>query len=192
MSLTTQPKVKSQTTPNLKHIKGKTMYIATRRAAMLGGSSLLFGCSFFTPTSTTIGGTPVSMAQAYADDLADALSSGADIYLASTTPTVSQKAAVTQAKADIQAAKVRLDAALASVVTTVPQTALDTVKLIIVDARKLAPIVSPFLGPAAMYIDLALGVLQTFADSLPPPPVAPAVPPAALREKAAAYRRGNK
>jgi hypothetical protein len=169
------------------------MYVATRRAAMLGGSSLLFGCSFFTPTSTTIGGTPVSMAQAYADDLADALSSGADIYLASQSgATVSQKAAVIQAKADIQAAKGRLDAALASVVTTVPQTALDTVRLIIVDARKLAPIVSPFLGPAAMYIDLALGVLQTFADSLPPPPVAPVVPPAALREKAAAYRRGAK
>jgi hypothetical protein len=167
------------------------MYIVTRRAAVLGGSSMLFGCSFFTPTTPTIGGTPVSMAQAYADDLADALSSGADVYLASTTPTVSQKAAVTQAKADIQAAKMRLDAALASVVTTVPQTALDTVRLIVVDAQKLVPLVSPLLGPAALYVNLAIGVLQAFVDSLPPPPTAPAVPPAALREKAAAYRRGR-
>jgi hypothetical protein len=161
---------------------------------MLGGSSLLFGCNFFTPT-TTIGGTPVSMAQAYADDLADALSAAADTYLASTTPPVptdAQKAAVTQEKTDIQAAKVQLDAALSSIVTTVPTTALDTVKLIIVDGKKLIPLVSSYLGDAALYVDLAFGVLQTFVDSIPPPPDAPPVPPAALHKKAVAYRRGAK
>lgn len=163
------------------------MYISTRRAALLGSAaSLLFGCS-----NGTIGGTPIPMAKAYADDLADALSAGADTYLARTTPpvpTASEKAAVLKAKDDIQQAKAALDAALTT--TTVPQNTRDIVKQVIADAHNIAPYVAPLLGPAALYIDLALGVLQSFADSLPPPPTAPQTPPAALAEKAKAYRRG--
>lgn len=166
------------------------MYIPSRRLVLFGGTtSLLFGCA----GGQTIGGVPIPMVKAYADDLADALSAGADIYLNSTTPPVpteSQKAAVARAKADIQSAKTALDSVLVPTTTTVPLSARDTVKLIILDAEKLQPFVAPLLGTAGVYIPLALSVLQAFVDSLPPPPTTPPTPPAPLAEKAKSFRRG--
>lgn len=138
---------------------------------------------------------PLTMIKAYGDDLADALSAGADAYLNATTapvPTDAQKATVSKAKADIQSGKHALDLVLTSVTDNkAPPSAINIAKLIIADAQSLEPYVLPLLGAAGLYVPLALGVVQAFVDSLPPPPDTPPTPPAAFAEKARSYRRSH-
>lgn len=128
--------------------------------------------------------TSLALAKTYGDDLANALSAAAQAYLAGTpAPSPAQAALVSTAVSDLQTARAALDAA------TVPANAVQAADEVIAVARKLSPIVSPYLGPAAPYLPLALGVLQAFVDSLPPPPATPAVPPAGLHIMAAKYHR---
>lgn len=162
------------------------MYIPTRRIVLLGSGAMLFGCSTSTTPDTR---TPLQMAQVYTDDLADALSASATAYLNSTPPpTQAQVDIVRNTIAQIQAARAAIDA------LTSPTAAntISTIKTIIIDVQTIEPLLAPLLGPAALYIPLALGVLQAFVDALPPPPAAPPVPPAALHEKAMAFRRRNR
>lgn len=158
------------------------MYAPSRRIVMFGGVSLfIVGCT--TPQSQT----SFEMTKAYSNDLANALSASADVFLASTnpTPTAAQLSLVLHAKTSIQQAKDIINS------TTAPSDARTAVQTVITDVGLMAPLLGPLLGPAALYIPLAVAVLQAFIDSLPPPPNAPPMPPAALHEKAMAYHRGH-
>lgn len=164
----------------------KVMYIPTRRFVLLGSAGLtLFGCAALTSTRT-----PLQMVQFYTDDLADAFAASAQIFEASTSPvpTAEQITLVNTVMAEIQAGRAAVDALTAPTATD----GIAIVRAIISDVQKVEPMLAPLLGAAALYLPLALGVLQAFADSLAPPPDAPPVPPAALHAKAVAYRRSKR
>ena len=79
----------------------------SRRFLLLGAVSTLAGCQYF---ASTAGGTPIDMAKMYGDDLADALTASADVFLASPNIPADQKPLVVQAKMIIQEGKQALDA----------------------------------------------------------------------------------
>lgn len=131
---------------------------------------------------TPAGATNLQMAQVYADDLADAVSAAAQIYLAGPpAPDAAQAALVSGLIADLQTARRALDAATAA------SDARGIAKQLLTAALNLSPMITALLGPAAGYIPLAIGVVQAFIDSLPPPPAAPVTPPAALHRAALKY-----
>lgn len=127
--------------------------------------------------------TSLTQAKLYGDDLANALSAAGQEFMIATTSTLDQKVIVQKTLAAIQVAKTALDNAVART------DAIGIVNQIIAAANTLYPLVSPYLGAAGLYVPIALAVLQAFIDSLPPPSDAPPTPPAALHEKAMAFRR---
>lgn len=141
--------------------------------------AMLAGCGLI---GTPAGATNLQMAQLYADDLSDAVSAAAQVFLAGPpVPTATQAATVTGLIADLQTARKALDAATAA------SDARGIAKQVLTAVGNLAPVLTGTLGPAAAYIPLALAVIQTFIDSLPPPPATPPTPPAALHKAAMAY-----
>ena len=157
--------------------------IYSRRCIMTNGTTALAlyltGCS--NPNAT-----PLHMAQEYASALNAALQN-ASVQLLAKQPPLSPDtiATIQKSQADLTLATNTLLAT-----TSVATTALGAAKQLIAEAQALQPIVAPLLGPYALYLPLALGVLQTFVDSLPPPANAPLSPPAELRA-AATVRLGH-
>lgn len=125
------------------------------------------------------GATTLAMAQQYADDVADALSAAAQVYL---TMHGSNAALVNQLVAGLQAAKAALDSATAA--SDARSIAMELVSFI----QQLLPLVTQYLGSAAPYVPSAIAVIQTFINLLPPPANAPVVPPAALHTAAMKYK----
>lgn len=152
--------------------------ITLTRRNMLAQSSLLLtiGCN-------ANGGfqTPLDMARAYGDDLADVFAAYSNLYV--TNPSDPSKVSEVQRLAqEVQLAKGLFDAALSATLASNPAQTILTI------ATQLEPILAPLLGTVAMYIPLGLMVLQAFISKQPPPPDAPAVPPAGLHRPAALYR----
>lgn len=141
----------------------------------------LFAPVFLTDCSGLNGATTLATAKMYGDDLADALTAAAQEFVINPQSTMDQKALVQQLTVAIQTAKTTLDAAVAQ------SDATGAVNQIITAANSLYPLVAPYLGSAGLYVPLALDVLRTFVNSLPPPTTSP--PPAALQEKAKVYRK---
>lgn len=156
------------------------MYLHARRHVLLGSSLLLLlGCQLPTDKRTSL-----DMAKLYGDDLADALSASADAFIASPQSTPPQRELVLAAKSEIQTARATLDA-----VTAMTGDGKTAAQEIITGANILEPVLGTLLGPAALYIPMAIGVLQAFIDAWPPPVLAPSTPPDLLHEKAMTYRR---
>jgi hypothetical protein len=140
--------------------------------------AMLAGCG--TATDAT---TKLAMAQLYADDLADAISAAAQVLLAGPPPmSAAQASAVTTAVANMQAARKALDAA------TVATDARSIAQQLLAAAQQLAPMITAVLGPVvALDVQLAISVVRTFVDTLPPPVGAGPTPPAALHRAAMKY-----
>ncbi len=140
------------------------------------------GCGYLTSPNAT----PFEMLKAYASVTSDAVSAAAQSYLSSKpAPSAKDKALVKKIVADLQATK---DAILAA---AEPANARQMAQEILTGVQTLMPMVSAFLGAAAPYVPVALGVIQAFINALPPPPDAPAKPPAELQRKAMAFHRDH-
>lgn len=142
--------------------------------------ALLAGCGLI---GTPAGATNLQMAQLYADDLSDAVSAAAQVFLAGPpVPTAAQTATVTGLIADLQTARKALDAATAA------SDARGIAKQLLAAAGNLAPMITAVLGPVvALDVQLAISVVRTFVDTLPPPTDAGPTPPAALHRAALKY-----
>lgn len=152
------------------------MAVMTRRG-LLAQSSFVILVACTTPPNQT----PLEMARAYADDIADVFASFSNLY--ATNPSdPSQVPEVQRLAQEIQLAKGLFDAAVSAQFATSPAQTILTI------ATQLEPILAPILGTVAMYLPLGLMVLQAFINRQPPPPDVPAVPPAGLRRPAALYR----
>jgi hypothetical protein len=155
---------------------------ALSACAMMLPLPFLVACGLTSPSATSL-----DMAKAYADDLANAVSAAANVYLAGPPkPTAANLALVTQLVAGLQQARTALDA------TTAASDAKGIALQVLAGVQQLVPMVSPFLGAAAPYVPLAIAVVQAFVQSIPPPAEAPPAPPAELHRAGMAYHQhGN-
>jgi hypothetical protein len=153
------------------------------RRTLLSAAALALPLPFLAACGlTSSGATPLAMAKVYADDLANAVSAAANIYLAGPPkPTAANAALVGQLVDGLQQARAALDA------TTEASDAKGIVLQVIAGVQQLVPLVTPYIGPAGAYIPLAIAVLQAFVQSIPAPPDAPPTPPASLHRAALKY-----
>jgi len=150
------------------------MHISRRHAFMFAPALALAAAA----CSGQSGGVSVAQVKAYGNALAAAVAGAAQAYLAGPPmPSAAQAQIVNLVLADLKTAADALDG--------IPDGAgsygtKDLVQQILTAVQKLTPIVAPFLGPAGVYVPLAIAVLQAFIASLPAPPATPAMPPAAM------------
>lgn len=152
------------------------MVTMTRRGVLAHSSILLL-----VACGTSNYQTPLDMAKAYGDDIADVFAAYSNAYVANPTDPA-QISEVQRLAQEIQLAKGLFDAALSATLASNPAQTILTI------ATQLEPILAPLFGTVAMYIPLGLMVLQAFISKQPPPPNAPVVPPAGLHRPAALYR----
>jgi hypothetical protein len=132
----------------------------------------------------TQGAVTLEQAKAYLTDGVNATLAAAQAYLVSTPPPTAQVAATVK---DLMVKLEAASAALEGVVSVVDWKAGALEALTVL--QQLSPMVAPFLGPAGPFLPVAIAVVEAFVQSLPPPPNAPVVPPAALHAKAMQYHR---
>ena len=150
------------------------MHISRRQAFMFAPALALAAAA----CSGQSGGVSVAQVKAYANALAAAITGAAQAYLAGPpAPSAAQAQIVNVVLADLKTAVTALDG--------VPDGAgsagtKDLIQQILTAVQKIVPILAPFLGPAGVYVPLAIAVLQAFIASLPLPPATPAMPPAAM------------
>lgn len=152
-----------------------TSQINRRKLAQLGfgsaASLALWACATGSQGAVTLETAKVWMA-----DMAGAVVAGAGVYTGPNEAQVKDIAAKIQQGA----------AAFASLgdVATAKTAALSILAMI----QQISPIVAPLLGPAGVFVPMAVAVLQAFVAALPVPPDTPPTPPAALHRAATARR----
>jgi len=153
------------------------------RRSILGFTAML-PLGFLADCAGTQGAMTFAQAKAYADAAIGAALAGAQQYLASTPPPpVANATLVADLANKLQAIKTELDGT-----TVVPNWQAGAQEALAV-LQQLSPMVAVFLGPAAPFLPVAIGVIQAFIAGLPPPADAPPTPPAALTRKAMEYHR---
>lgn len=148
--------------------------------AGIGLTALLAGCA--SPSANA----QFAQAKAYLDAGTAALLAAAQQYLIGPPPPSTAAAqAVRTGVAALEQARSTLDA------ITLPvdwkSGALEAIA--VMQALAANPVLTPFLGPAAPYIPLAIAVVTAYINALPAPVNAPPAPPPALQAKARQYRR---
>lgn len=152
-----------------------------RRALLstVGLLPLLAGCLSTSNRNATV---TVPQVQEYTNDLVNALSAAGLAYINTTPPPSAVQITVVQTVINgLQSVNRTVQS-----VTAVPDlrsAVLEGVAL----ANQLSPLVTPFLGPAAPYVPIAIAVLQAFVQSLPAPADAPQKPPVALHRVGLTY-----
>ena len=153
------------------------------RRSILGCAALL-PVAMLVDCTGTQGAVTFEQAKAYADAAIGAALAGSQQYLASTPPPSAANALV------VTVLVTRLEAIKGSIdgTTTVPNWQAGAQEALAV-LQQLSPMIAPFLGPAAPFLPIAIGVIEAFIAGLPLPVNAPPTPPAALSRKAAEYHR---
>lgn len=158
------------------------MNLMNRRAALSAAATLAMLPLVAACGSTASTGTSLEMAKVYADDLANAVSAAAAVYLAGPPmPTAANVAMVNQLVDGLQQARAALDS------TTTASDARGIALQVLAGVQKLSPLVSAALGQAAAYVPLAVAVIEAFIQSIPPPADAPPTPPVELHNVALKY-----
>lgn len=128
----------------------------TRRAALLG-VTMLAGCATQDQSLDRI--------KIYSDAYLSMLDAGAQVYVASVEDKVSEKA---------QEWLTKLDQLAQPIQSALTPSEIKTLLLQVIDiAQQLGPLIAPFLGPAAIWVQIGIAVLRAFIEAYQPPPNAP-------------------
>ena len=131
--------------------------MATTRRAVLLGVTMLAGCA--TP------GQSLDRIKIYADAYISMVDAGTQVFIASVEASVSEQAQQWLTLLDQLAGPIQNAPTPAEIKSLLIQ--------VIGLAQQLSPLIAPFLGPAAVWVQVGLAVLLAFVQMYKPPPDAP-------------------